>query len=139
MQDLKSNLYYLDSFTCILMPTAAIAPCLHSSTPIYRTTDGEMVTYTPNRVAVIVETSTIKNNNQTGGKKGIYQAEIIKKWLETSFIQHNLKHSFEILMGNMCRGSSCNGQYLTHAEYNNVLFDQFKKIENLMDPSHGLL
>ena len=64
----------------------------------------------------------------------IYPPEIIKKWLETSFIQHNSKHSFEITMGNMCRGTTCNGQYLTHAEYNNVLFDQYKKIEKLIDP-----
>jgi hypothetical protein len=72
VQDLKSNLYYLDSFTYILKSTAAIALCLHASTPIYRTTDGVMVTYTPNRDVVIMETCNISNKSQTGGKKGIY-------------------------------------------------------------------
>jgi hypothetical protein len=71
VQDLKSNLYFLDSFTNILMPTAAIAPCLHSITPIYKTTAGDMVTYTPNRAVVNFETNTTPNNNQTNGKKGI--------------------------------------------------------------------
>jgi hypothetical protein len=106
VQDLTGNVWFLDPSTRILMKKAIELPCSPANTPVYKTNEGEMVSFSPKRRIIVVHKS-VYNGTDDGNSGGLYPTEMISEWLSYAFLQHLSIHSYALFSQSICQSSEC--------------------------------
>ena len=113
VQDLKSTVWFLDPESRILMKEAVVIPCSISTSPIYRNTRNELVSYSPGRKNVNPTSRNLDNSSQDNSEAGIYPKDMVRSWLNMAFLQHLSRHSYSLLSQAICQSKECMSVHTT--------------------------
>ena len=131
VQDLKSDIWFLDPETRILMKTAVEIPCAVASVPIYRNTKNELVSYSPDRKVVTSSPANLDDSSEfDGSQNGIYPAEMVRSWLDMDFLQHLARHSYSVLSHAICHNSECTSVHTTPDQLYGYMGSAVKNMQN---------
>ena len=139
VQDHKGKTWFLEPVTRILFQTAVIIPCQSARVPVYRTTNSELVTYSPERrVITTTEITSFNHTSPRPGAPGLYSLQMVKNWLQFAWLQHLTKHTYSFISQAICQDNSCQGVHNDPNQLYGMLGSAVHKATNLMSASFWL-
>ena len=88
------------------MEKAIKLPCSPANTPVYKTNENILVSYSPAR-RVVVPKDTKQNETNDHSPGGLYPSELISEWLSYAFLQHLSIHSYALFSQSICQSPDC--------------------------------
>ena len=94
VKDINGRIYYLDQSTRILMDHAAPSQCRPALLPTYRTDEGDMVVYSPNRRNIIINPEHEDMADDKVDSQGIFTNQMIVDWFSFAYIQSFVQNPY---------------------------------------------
>ena len=107
MTDINGEKWFLNPNNRILTSQAVEVPCNTAILPVYRNENNQMVTFSPGRKIINPERSLPNTQNTTSKNQGLYSQDLVKDWLESSYLQHWNKFSYSTLVSIFCQSDEC--------------------------------
>ena len=105
--DINGVRWFLNPNNRMLTSDAVEVPCNIAVLPVYMNQKYQMIMFNPERRLINAEKKVEDTNNSTTGKEGLYSQELIKQWLDNSYIQHWNKLSYSTLVNIFCQDDQC--------------------------------
>ena len=132
--DEEGQNWYLDPTTRILLKSGSRTICGSSTVPIYRNTENEYITFSPNRKIVNtrkIGTTTNKDDSYEE-QTGLYPDEVVSNWLHSAFLQHFAEVTYAALNENICE-RDCTTK-ITADRMSSTLGRYYRKLNELSVP-----
>ena len=94
VKDINGRIYYLDQSTRILMDHAAPSQCIPALLPTYRTDEGNMVVYSPDRRNIIINPEHEDMADDKVDSQGIFTNQMIVDWFSFAYIQSFVQNPY---------------------------------------------
>ena len=128
VMSLSGKEWFLHPSTRILMEKAIKVPCSPANVPIYKTNQGPLISFSPERKTVIAQISPPSNSSDPHTQSGLYPTDLVREWLSFAFLQHLSIHSYSFFSQAMCQTSECQGVHASPSTMYNYVGDTLKNI-----------
>ena len=135
VMSLSGKEWFLHPSTRILMEKAIKVPCSPANVPIYKTNQGPLLSFSPERKTVISQSSLPPNSSEPHTQSGLYPTDLVREWLGFAFLQHLSIHSYSFFSQAMCQNSECQGVHANPSTMYNYLGDTLKNISVMSNPA----
>ena len=105
--DLNGIKWFLNPDNRMLRTQAVEVPCNIATLPVYRSTNNLMITFNPGRQVINPESPLPSTPNNTSEDGGLYSHDLVKQWLDNSYLQHWSKYSYSTLVSVFCQEEKC--------------------------------
>ena len=130
VKDINGRIYYLDQSTRILMDHAAPSQCIPALLPTYRTDEGNMVVYSPDRRNIIINPEHEDMADDKVDSQGIFTNQMIVDWFSFAYIQSFVQNPYAYISKTLSDNHMDN-----HFDSLDFLQTQLLKLPTLTPPS----
>ena len=131
VKDINGKTSFLDQSTRILVDHSTPTPCHASLLPTYKTQNGAIVVYSPERHEIKIE----KNEKQiftADAENGIFTDELINQWFSLAYIQSFARNSYAYISQSLCEDCDTSPNHPSSMAFLQI---QLAKIPLLTPPS----
>ena len=116
------------------MNKAIPVPCSPANVPIYKTNQGPLLSFSPERKIIRSQSRLIQNSSDVHTSDGLYPKDLVREWMSFAFMQHLSIHSYSLFSQALCQTTECQGVHSSPTTMYRFVGDTMKSISALSNP-----